>query len=320
MVELPPPPNPTIEAIYRHYIDSNGDWRRDHLGASQIGKECLRSLWYDLHWATPPNFSGRMLRLFETGFREEKRVISNLRSIGVTVYDEDPETHKQINYSRFGGHLSGSCDGIGIGFEEAPKTYHIIEIKTSNLKNFNHMKKHGVEKSKYVHFCQIQCYMHWSGLERAFYIVVCKDVDELYSERVYYNPEVAKSLEKKAKDVIFSSEPSFRQGDLGTFMCKFCNHKEICHEGKLPTVTCRTCARVTPCEDGTWMCNLDETVLNKYKQREGCRFHIFIPALVPLCQVDASEENGTVTYEGDVINGPGNISSKDLQEAINDIH
>ena len=130
--------------------------------------------------------------------------------------------------------LVGVCDGIGIGFEEAPKTYHIIEIKTSNLKSFNQMKKHGVEKSKYVHFCQMQCYMHWSGLERAFYIMVCKDTDELYSERVYYNPEVAKSLEKKAYDVIFSSEPSFRQGDETTFLCSFVTIRKFATKESFP--------------------------------------------------------------------------------------
>ena len=161
--------------------------------------------------------------------------------------------------------------------------------------------------------------MHWSGLERAFYIMVCKDTDEIYAERVYYNPSLASALEKKAKDVIFSSEPSFRQGDETTFMCKFCNHAPICHSGRLPEVHCRTCAHVTPCEDGTWICDMDRTVLNKYKQREGCRFHIFIPSLVPLEQTDASDENGTISY-GDIVNGPGAIASKDLQVVIDDLH
>jgi hypothetical protein len=308
MPDLPPPPAPTIEAIYKHYSNSNGDWRRDHLGASQIGKECLRCLWYDFRWATSPNFSGRMLRLFETGFREESRIIENLRSIGVTVYSEDPEIDKQITYSRFSGHFSGSLDGIAIGFEEAPKTWHVLECKTSNLKSFNHMKKYGVEKSKYVHYCQVQLYMHWSGLERAFYIMVCKDNDEIYTERVYYNADLAKKLEKKASEIIFATEPSFRQGDETTFMCKFCNHKEICHSGKLPEVHCRTCCNITPCEDGTWTCRGE--VLNKYRQREGCEKHIFIPALVPLTQIDADPDLGTITYENNIINGPGNIESK----------
>ena len=106
MPELPPPPSPTISAIYKQY-ETKQDFR-DHLGASIIGKECLRSLWYDFRWCSSPSFSGRMLRLFETGFREEARIIENLRSIGVTVYDRDVDTDTQIKYERFGGHFSGS--------------------------------------------------------------------------------------------------------------------------------------------------------------------------------------------------------------------
>ena len=37
-----------------------------HLGASIIGKDCERALWYDFRWVTRWAFTGRMLRLFDT--------------------------------------------------------------------------------------------------------------------------------------------------------------------------------------------------------------------------------------------------------------
>jgi hypothetical protein len=38
--------------------------------------------------AWSPNFEGRMLRLFETGDREEDRIVANLRAVGVTVWEK----------------------------------------------------------------------------------------------------------------------------------------------------------------------------------------------------------------------------------------
>jgi hypothetical protein len=61
---------PTVSAIYERYEARSGEWRREHLGGSQIGRECDRALWYGFRWATAPDFDGRLLRLFDTGHRE----------------------------------------------------------------------------------------------------------------------------------------------------------------------------------------------------------------------------------------------------------
>ena len=76
MAELPTPPTPTLTAIYAAYENLQGDGFREHLGASLIGKPCGRALWFDFRWVTPSRFSGRMLRLFETGQREEDRIVA----------------------------------------------------------------------------------------------------------------------------------------------------------------------------------------------------------------------------------------------------
>ena len=76
----------TIEAIYQHYKDKRKNEHRPHLGGSQIGNECSRALWYQFRHAWTPLFEGRLLRLFETGDREEDRIVSNLRAVGVKVW------------------------------------------------------------------------------------------------------------------------------------------------------------------------------------------------------------------------------------------
>jgi hypothetical protein len=220
---MPPLPKivfPTVEAIYKQYESKAGDPFRDHLGASLIGTECMRSLWYSFRWATKPKFDGRVLRLFQSGFREEARVIDDLRSAGITVYDRDPDTGKQIQYSSFGNHFAGSLDAIAQGFPEAPVAFHVLEVKTSNARSFKAMQKDGVKKSKPPHYSQMQMYMLWSGLDRAMYLVVNKDTDEIYQERVHYDKAFAEQLEDKSFRIIFADEPLDK---CEGFSCKFCN-------------------------------------------------------------------------------------------------
>jgi len=70
----------TITQIYEDYEKQRkGESHRPHLGGSQIGNTCKRALWYQFRHAWSPTFSGRILRLFETGHREEDRLIKGAR-------------------------------------------------------------------------------------------------------------------------------------------------------------------------------------------------------------------------------------------------
>ena len=317
MVELPQTHQPTVEKIYQNYVDTNGDFRRNHLGASLIGEECERKLWYGFRWCSDPCFSGRMLRLFNTGFREESRIIKELRRIGIKVWDRDPDSGEQLHYTDPDcPHFSGSLDGIGKGFDEAPVTPHEIEIKSSGSKAFSKVKHEGVQKAKPLHYSQIQTYCRWAELDRAFYFVVNKDTDEIYSERVYYDKAFAERLADKAKRVVYSDVPLERiSKNAGNFQCKFCPYVGPCHEKELCLISCRTCAFVTPEENGTWTCGRSGKVIEPINQRRVQDCHIFIPDLVPMVQTDADPEVGTITY-GKITNGPGAVLSKDLAKAI----
>ena len=320
MVKLPLPPHTeTIDLIYKGYLDRVKDFRRLHLGASVIGKECPRALWMDFRWASDPGFEARMLRLFEHGYKEEDRIIENLRSVGITIYSRDPDSGEQLNFKEEEfGHFSGSVDGIGVGFPEAPKTFHVLECKTSSKKLYDKLVREGVEKAKYQHYCQMQVYMRWSKLERAYYIVCCKDDDRLYGERVYYNKDVAGRLVEKARRVIYSDIPLEKLGESeNDFRCKFCDHIDICWGHRLPLVSCRTCAFSTPEVDDTWTCGRGEKhVISEFEQKVGCAAHIYIPELVPCELVGADPEAGTIEYSDGIINGPGHIESKDLEKFI----
>lgn len=321
MATLPPTATtpPTVLAIYEAYRAKRGDWRRAHLGASQIGRECERALWYGFRWAWAPDFPGRVLRLFDTGHREEARLVADLRAIGVEVHEVDPETGEQFTVSAHGGHFGGSMDGAARGFAES-SVWHLLEFKTSNAKRFAELKRHGVEKAQPTHFGQMQVYMHLSGLRRAYYLAVCKDTDEIYGERVRYDKAAAERLLGRARRIITAAEPPPRISEDPEFwQCRFCDYAPVCHGHKLPEVNCRTCAHVTPELDGDrrWSCALWKEDLPLPTQKAGCTGHRYIPALVPLRVVDASAEENWVEYEGGVVNGGGGMDSWALREVVN---
>jgi hypothetical protein len=147
----------TVAAIYEAYVDSHDEIERTYLGASIIGDECERKLWYGFRWTTPPEqFDGRMLRLFQTGHREEARMIDDLRRSGVEVWETDPETGRQWGVEEVGGHFRGHLDGVALGVKEAPRTAHLLECKTHNAKSFAKLRAEGVRKSKPLHYAQMQ--------------------------------------------------------------------------------------------------------------------------------------------------------------------
>jgi hypothetical protein len=297
VVDLPVSQNLTVDAIYESYERGQGDSFRDHLGASLIGGPCERASWYTFRWATRVRHAGRLLRLFDTGNLAEARFVADLRKIGVTVMEVDPETGKQWKVRDEFGHFGGSCDGIGIGFPEAPKTWHAIEMKTHSAKSFKDLQSKGVQLSKPQHYAQLQCYLHLLSLTRGFYIAVNKDDDSLYQERINYDPEFAMRLMAKANRVVQSQHPPERISQSADwFQCKFCDHSQTCHNGQLPERNCRTCLFSSPVQGGQWHCNFHNTQLSSQMQRQGCNRQRFIPSLIKGQQIDAADDGKWVEY------------------------
>lgn len=264
------PATSTREAIFQAYERQADHGFRAHLGASIIGKDCERALWYDFRWATRALHQGRVLRLFETGMREEARLVQNLRATGATVLDVDPETGRQYRVSALGGHFGGSLDALGLGLLEDPEHWHVLEFKTHSASSFRELLAKGVRISKPMHFSQMQIYMHLMALQDALYVGVNKDTDDIYIERVRYDAAIAKGLLDKAKRVIFSPSPPERlSNDPSWYQCKWCDHREICHSNQAPERSCRSCEHVKPIEGG-WHCLAHDEPLSSAAQREGC--------------------------------------------------
>ena len=63
--------------------------RRNHLGASEMGEECWRKLYYGFRWTKLEHFDGRMMRLFNVGHSAEPRFVNYLKGIGFEVREFD---------------------------------------------------------------------------------------------------------------------------------------------------------------------------------------------------------------------------------------
>lgn len=267
---------------------------RTHLGASVIGRECDRELWFSFHWVTETIPEPRLQRLFDRGHREEHVLVTELNAAGYTVHDTDPVTGEQFRLVGVDGHYGGALDGIAYGeqVELEPDQPFLVEFKTSNTKVFNKMKKDGVAITKPEHYVQMVSYMSAYELPKALYIMVCKENDDRHYEWVLANDERAQEYTNRAEHIIASSEPPLRiNSSPSWYACKWCDHHAVCQTGKkLPEINCRTCAHSTPISGGYWVCEAGhgdgevtfnpDTTISTELQRTGCKYHQYHPHLL----------------------------------------
>lgn len=306
-MKIPEPLNTTSAAIYSLHERNNNEKPRPYLGMSQIGEPCERKLWLDFRWAVREKFDGRMLRLFETGHREEARVIEELRAIGCKVRSIDPDTRRQIGVSSHGGHFRGHVDCIVKGLPESPRTETLVDVKTTNSKKFAELKKHGMEKLYPKYWAQAHAYMGKLELSRAMYIFVCKDTDEIYPVRFEFDKSVFEHNEAKAERVIFSDRmPEPISADSTWHQCRYCAAHDICHGSRLTRqVSCRTCAHSTAERDGRWTCaHWECDIPDVEAQRTGCDAHVIHPDLTPWQYEPAEQGVVWLTPRGRIHNAP----------------
>lgn len=326
MPAVPEPLHSTLHQVFAaREREAEADGHRPHLGASIVGRKCDRQLWYTFRWAKRERFPGRLLRLFERGQMEEDRWWADLRRIGVTVHDRSPDG-KQWRVTAVGGHFGGSMDAAVVGLPEAPKTWHVAEVKTHNAKSFADLQKKGVRSAKPEHWSQMQAYMHLTGMDRAVYLATNKDTDDLYVERIEHDADAAEVILARAERIITAPEPPARiSADPSWYECKLCSYASVCHGTVLPEVNCRTCAHATPVvvaerEQGLWDCarhGREEIPVSV--QRTGCNSHRYIPVFIERVAMQVDVRDGDVVYRThdgeEFINGeaPGALTSEELR-------
>lgn len=275
---------PKMEDAYRGQEDPF----RSHLGASLIGRECERQLWYGFRWVQRSHFDNRMLRLFNRGHLEEARFLAILIACGLELWYET-EDGGQFRFSDHGGHYGSALDGVVRGVPDLPEgAAAYAEFKTHGAKSFAKLKKQGVQGAKPEHFTQMNQCMDQYQLPFALYMAVCKDTDELYAEILSYDKEQANRYRLRAKNIIFNPEPPPKLNtNPATYACKYCDRRKICHFNEPVERNCRTCVYIQPAQNGNWYCQHPicecDPIMDKKEQMAGCSHYEVIPALEVKC-------------------------------------
>lgn len=220
-------PKSGIDNVVDSYLENKmrSERPREYLGFSEIGEECIRKLWYGFNDRIN-KVDARLSRIFETGNMYERYIIRILREANLKVYDKD-ENGKQFRSEFFDGKFAGHCDGVITGLPESSKP-HVLEIKSANNKNFNEIKKNGIETAKYGYYCQVQMYMGALKLDNALIIVINKDNQEMYYSRIKFNKFTFEHLKDKAREVIESKTIPKKEYKDGFYKCNWCEYRKRC--------------------------------------------------------------------------------------------
>ena len=255
-----------LEEIDEYCVRAYDGGHRSHLGASLIGRECKRYLWYVFRWCLHEKTTGRQQRLFNRGHREEARFIEWLEGIGFKVWfenrDEGPNEKGEFPQYRISdvmGHFGGSLDGIAIlperyGIEEPV----LLEFKTNGTgAGFNKLADDGMPIAKPEHFAQTSTYGKKYNFRYCVYLNINKNDDSLHIEVVKLNHNLGEQMIMKAEQIIMSQTAPARLSDNPTFhKCGYCHMKEVCHKGAVVEVNCRSCAFARPVENAEWFCEV----------------------------------------------------------------
>jgi len=277
---------PHIGDAYR----TGPEGHRGHLGASVLGGECERAIWYGFHWATKGAFEGRMLRLFNRGHLEEARFVAMLLMIGCQLYQQD-ENGNQFRIHFGDGHGGGSGDGIAVGVPDLPAGHPALcEFKTHSEKSFIELAGplkdwrayvagtgkftgKGVREAKFEHYVQMNLYMRKMNIGAALYVAVNKNTDDIYAEIIYLDPILADMYLERGERVIWAQTPPEKMNPSpGFWKCRFCDHRPVCHLSAAPDINCRTCRFSDPAPGGVWTCSNEVCPgpIDKETQKAGC--------------------------------------------------
>jgi hypothetical protein len=202
---------------------------RDYIGASSIGSDCLRQIWYQFKGVKAQKVPTKFRRTWAIGKALEQVVHNWLVDVGIVVWRNYPElVHPTMPF------FKGNVDGVWMKsrykiHDQIPKA--IIEIKTAKDASFKIFVKKGVKAWNPQYYAQVQAYMGLSGIHSTYILVLNKDNSDISDELVLFDPEFYKKLEEKAAFVYgANAEPPRIHGSALWYQCKMCKFNKVCHK------------------------------------------------------------------------------------------
>lgn len=202
--------------------------RREYLGASAIGSECLRKVQYD--WQVDSTFPARTKRIFQRGHLFEDITVKALAQAGFRMERDTPRTRFEAVEGSFRGH----ADGVILDGPPLLQYPCLWEHKALGSSGWKKLEKDGIEKAYPQYYDQCQLYMAYLDLtdNPALFTAVNSDNCEILHISVPFDAQAAQAASDRAVLIIKAT----RAGELleriakapTDWRCKMCSHKERC--------------------------------------------------------------------------------------------
>jgi hypothetical protein len=201
---------------------------RDYIGASGIGEECVRAVWYSYNGSDKEEFSPRIQRILETGKILEDYVISLLEQTGMTIERACDENNWHTYVAKNQPYFRGHFDGI---IRKPKSLVGALEIKSANDARYTQFVKMGLKKWSPMYYAQAQSYMGMSGFDKTFVVVLNKNSSAIMDETILFDAPFYDSLCKKAAYVHQLTAPPPRVSESPIWhQCKMCKFRKECHK------------------------------------------------------------------------------------------
>lgn len=216
------------QAINRALDTRPKDAPRNYVGASSIGHDCARAIWYQAHGAEEGHINHRVKRIFDNGKVLESMLLDYIELTTTRVIRPNAENNwlhcsdKELPY--FAGHMDAllfNADGPVI----------VLDIKTCNHLSFDKFVNNGLRHWQPKYYAQLQAYMGMTGHKYACLLAYDKDDSRLHDETIAFDEMEYAALKEKAR-VIYTQEiePERINKSPLYFVCRNCSYKETCHD------------------------------------------------------------------------------------------
>lgn len=195
--------------------------KRDYIGASQIGHECSRKIWYEYH-SEESLFPDKTKMTFEIGHAIEKVILGLLAKSDVEIVNNSDIQRMELES------LGGTPDAI----IKKEGRFYILDIKTANDSSFNTFVKKGLKEWSMQYYYQLTAYMGLFGIGQAILFAINKNTSEFHEELIEYDPIQFSAIRWKAVSIKNSEQPPERLNkNPGFYICRGCPFKVKCHGG-----------------------------------------------------------------------------------------
>lgn len=212
-----------LTKLLESYQKNAQEEARNYIGASSIGSDCLRQIWYGYQGFEAGEIPAATRRTWDIGKHLEGLILDWLESAGLEISRSWMDLKSQ-NVKQFQGHL----DSVWIKKGEA---FAIIEVKTAKDSSFKIFVNKGVKIWNPQYYAQVQSYMGMSSIHSAYILVLNKDNSDIFDELVTFDEKFYKGLEDKALMISSSNiEPPRINGSALWYQCKLCKYNKECHK------------------------------------------------------------------------------------------